>query len=100
MDGKRGSSEVGSCILNWLSKLPEPVNEAVLYSDTCSGQNRNRYIAAVLLYAVQTTNVKVVYQKFLGQGHTYMKVDSMHGSIEFAKKERRSVFASRMGKHF
>lgn len=83
VDGKRGSSEVGSCILMWLSKLPEPVNEAVLYS---SGQNRNKYIAAVLLYAVQTTNEKVVYQKFLERGHMYMEVYSIHGSIEFAKK--------------
>jgi len=96
LDGKRGSSEVGTCILKWLSKLPETVNEAVLYSDTCSGQNRNRYIAAVLLFAVQTTNVKVIHQKFLERGHaylcilerghTYTEVDSMHSSIEFVKK--------------
>ena len=86
LDGKRGSSEVGTCILKWLSNLPESVDEVVLYSDTCSGQNRNRHIAAVLLFAVQTTNVKVIHQKFLEHGHSYMEVDSMHASIEFARK--------------
>lgn len=86
LDGKRGSSEVGTCILKWLSSLPESVNEAILYSDTCSGQNRNRYIAAALLFAVQTMNIKVIHQKFLERGHTYMEVDSMHAAIEFAKK--------------
>jgi len=52
-EGKRGSNEVGTCLYRWLSSLPTTVQEAVLYSDTCGGQNRNQFIAALLLYAVQ-----------------------------------------------
>ena len=38
-------------------------------------------MAAILPYAVQMTKLKVVYQKFLERGHTYMEVDSMHSAI-------------------
>jgi len=86
IDGNRGSSEIGTCTYKWLASLPDSVNEAVLYSDTCGGQNRNRHMAAVLLYAAQMTKLKIIHQKFLERGHTYMEVDSMHAAIEFAKR--------------
>jgi len=85
-EGKRGSNEVGTCLYRWLSSLPTTVEEAVLYSDTCGGQNRNQFIAALLLYAVHTTGLSVIQQKFLERGHTSMEVDSMHSAIECAKK--------------
>ena len=85
-DGKRGSNEVGTCLYRWLSSLPTTVEEAVLYSDTCGGQNRNQFTAALLLYVVQKTHLSVIHQKFLERGHTSMEVDSMHAAIECAKK--------------
>jgi len=58
-----------------------------MFSDTRGGQNRNQNIAAVLFYAVQSIDhINGVEQKFLEQGHTYMECDSMHSSIEFAKR--------------
>lgn len=86
VDGSRGSCEIGTCMYRWLTSLPDSIDDVVMYSDTCGGQNRNRHMAAVLLYAVETTKVKVIHQKFLERGHTYMEVDSMHAAIEFAKK--------------
>lgn len=85
-DGKIGSNETGTCLFKWLKNLPSAVDEVILYSDTCGGQNRNRHIAALLLHAVQTTHLKVIQQKFLERGHTYMEVDSMHSATEFAKQ--------------
>jgi len=61
-----------------LTRLPDSVDEVIIYSDTCGGQNRNRHMAALLLYAVQMTKLKIINQKFLERGHTYMEVDSMH----------------------
>lgn len=86
-NGKRGSLEIGTCLYQYIDQLSETVTEISLFSDTCSGQNRNQNISALLLYIVQTNpNVHVIEQKFLESGHSYMEVDSMHSSIEKAKK--------------
>lgn len=88
VNGKRGSSEIGSILYHYLSTcVPSHVNEVCLYSDTCGGQNRNQYVAALLLFAVQNIpHIAKIEHKFLESGHSYMEVDSMHSSIESAKK--------------
>lgn len=86
LNGKRGSSEIGTCLFHYLNNLPAYVMEISLWSDTCAGQNRNKHIAALLLYAVQVTHLKVIEHKFLESGHSYMEADSMHSAIEKAKK--------------
>ncbi|CAH1643294.1 unnamed protein product [Spodoptera littoralis] len=87
INGKRGSVEIASAIYLWIKNLPEAVTHVTLYSDTCSGQNRNQYIAAFLLYLVHThRTIKVLEQKYLESGHSYMEVDSMHSAIEKEKK--------------
>lgn len=91
LNGKRGSSEIGSILLKYISSLPRIITELSLISDTCGGQNRNQHIAAVLLYAVQYTHLITIEQKFLESGHTFMECDSMHTAIENYKRNR-SVF--------
>ncbi|XP_063225537.1 uncharacterized protein LOC134532706 [Bacillus rossius redtenbacheri] len=86
INGKRGSTEIGTCLFDYLTGLPEQVTEVSLFSDTCGGQNRNKHVAALLLYDVQTTHLQEIEHKFLESGHTYMEVDSMHSAIEKAKK--------------
>jgi len=71
IDGNRGSSEIGTSLYKWLTSLPDSVDEVIIYSETCGGQNRNRHMAALLLYTVQMTNLKIIHQKFLERGHTY-----------------------------
>ena len=85
-DGGRGSNEIGTCLLKWIRSLPTNVTELSLFSDTCGGQNRNKQIATALVYAVQTTHVTIIHQKFLERGHSQMEVDSMHSAIESAKR--------------
>lgn len=85
-NGQKGSSEIGSALLKWIHQLPESIKEISLYSDTCSGQNRNQYIAALFLYVVVHTNIEVIHHNFMESGHSYMEVDSMHSTIESAKK--------------
>ncbi|KAI4459450.1 dna-directed rna polymerases i ii and iii subunit rpabc2 [Holotrichia oblita] len=53
VNGQRGSSEIGSALYKWIETIPTNVKEISLFSDTCSGQNRNQYIAALFLYIVQ-----------------------------------------------
>lgn len=88
INGKRGSNEIGSSILRYIQTLKEEVTHLSMFSDTCSGQNRNQQVAAALLYAVQNTHLTVIEQKFLESGHTHMECDSMHSSIENARKNK------------
>ncbi|XP_008178670.1 uncharacterized protein LOC103307937 [Acyrthosiphon pisum] len=86
VNGQKGSSEIGSALLKWIYQLPESIKEISLYSDTCSGQNRNQYVAALFLFVVIHTNIEVLHHNFMESGHSYMEVDSMHSAIDSAKK--------------
>ena len=60
-----------------------------MFSDTCSGQNRNQNVAAILLHAAKSIkHLRVIEQKLLEKGHSYMECDSMHAVIENVKKNR------------
>ena len=70
------------------------MDTGTFYSDTCFGQNRNKYTAAELHHGVTNLPfIKIINQKFLETGHTQMECDSMHSAIaiEYAKK-RTSVY--------
>ena len=59
----------------------------MLYSDCCTGQNRNQYLSAGSLHAVRNhATVETIEQNFLESGHTQMECDLMHSAIERAKK--------------
>ena len=85
-DGKRGANEVGSCLLRYLRSVNECVKHVTFFSDSCSGQNCNQFVCALLMYAVTVLPVDVIDHKFLVPGHTMMECDSMHSSIEYARK--------------
>ncbi|KAK7089570.1 hypothetical protein V1264_024516 [Littorina saxatilis] len=86
-EGKRGSCEIATCLYIYLSSLPKSVEEVTIFSDCCSGQNRNQYLAAAMVHAVNNiSNIKVIRHKYLETGHTQMECDSMHSAITFAKK--------------
>ena len=75
-NGQRGLSEIGTCVIKHINSLPSNMEQVTLYSDYCSGQNRNQFLAAGLLYTVNTNpNIKVIEQKFLESGHTHMECD-------------------------
>ncbi|XP_062554040.1 uncharacterized protein LOC134219336 [Armigeres subalbatus] len=91
--GRRGANEIGSCLLADLTGfLNENVNAKLinLYSDRCGGQNLNFIICMTFSYIVEQCNKDgrdvTVRHKFMCSGHSHMEVDSIHGSIERAKK--------------
>ncbi|XP_023211752.1 uncharacterized protein LOC111614620 [Centruroides sculpturatus] len=86
---KRGSNEIGTCLYKFITSLPNTVNEVVLFSDNCAGQNKNKFIASLLLYCVNNIDhINTITHKFLIQGHTQNENDSMHSTIE---REKRRV---------
>ena len=88
VDAKRGACEIGSALHLQLLFLPVNIKHVILYSDACSGQNRNQFTATVLMHAVvNLPTIEIIDHKFLESGHTQMECDSMHSAIEFAKKK-------------
>lgn len=90
---KRGGEEIASCIRKHLLDLPEQVEEISLFSDSCTGQNRNIYVATMYLHFLAedlnekpNMRLKVINQKYLQPGHTHMEADTIHATIEKEKK--------------
>ncbi|XP_031329067.1 uncharacterized protein LOC116160073 [Photinus pyralis] len=79
----RGSCEIGSCILAFLKRkaLEDNCTEFSFYADNCAGQNKNKFLYVLLLYAAVTYNLKITL-RFMEVGHTQNEGDSMHSVIE------------------
>ena len=56
---KRGSNEVGSCLLKFLTHHCHEWNE-ILWSDTCEGQNRNGNIIVILMFLVNSSLIQAI----------------------------------------
>lgn len=96
-DGKRGSNEISTCILKFIKlKKLSGIKEFSFYSDNCAGQNRNRFIYSMWEYAAYTLKVNIIHT-FLEKGHTQNEGDSMHATIECAKKKQNYLCFSTMG---
>ena len=90
LNGKKGSNEIGTSLYEYLRGLPSHVTHVSTFSDTCGGQNRNRNIAAAMIYAVSMIeNIQTIDVKFMESGHSYLDADSMHARIEECRKHRR-----------
>ncbi|CAI6355658.1 unnamed protein product [Macrosiphum euphorbiae] len=95
LNGGKGSTEIGTCLLQYLENLPETVEHVVTYSDTCGGQNRNKYTMTAIMYAVQTIDhLQIIDIKYMESGHSYLEADSMHACIERAKKHK-TIYTTR-----
>lgn len=86
IDGKRGANEIGSCVFNYLENTCKDVEDninVVFYSDNCCGQNKNKYITTLYLYAVYyLANLESIIHKFLIKGHSQNEADNVHSLIE------------------
>ena len=83
----RGSSEISSCVYDYISKRGEEGYTRIsMYSDKCGGQNRNRGMVTMMLEAVQQTPVKQITHRFFESGHSQNENDSVHSVIERARK--------------
>lgn len=91
LEGKRGNTEIGTCIAKYLELLPDNIQSKTFYSDSCGDQNRNQYIAVILLNMVQMLPVNFSTLTFLETGHTQMECDSMHSAIELVKKSTKDT---------
>lgn len=84
--GKRGSSEIGSCLLLFIKQqVQNGVTEFSFFSDNCPGQNRNKFLFSLYNYLTQKYGIKIRHT-FLQRGHTQSEGDSVHSVIEKAAR--------------
>ncbi|KAE8749578.1 hypothetical protein FOCC_FOCC003566 [Frankliniella occidentalis] len=89
VEGHRGSNEVSSCLLRHiLENIPDGVEHLTVFSDCCSGQNRNSTMCMMFFIALQEhPSLKKIEHILLVPGHTFMaEVDTKHAIIEKHKK--------------
>ncbi|MEW8545667.1 MAG: hypothetical protein AB2693_19270 [Candidatus Thiodiazotropha sp.] len=84
---QRGGCEIASCVYSFLkTKHESGKKQVVLYSDNCSGQNKNKYYTTMLWYALNKFSLTSIEQKYLEKGHTQNQNDSIHATIECCSK--------------
>lgn len=94
-EGKRGVTEIASCVLKYLRCLNDKAEcaiDVIFYSDNCCGQQKNNFMMALYKHAVTTlTNINSITHKFLIKGHTQNEGDSVHSTIE--KEVKRALLS-------
>jgi hypothetical protein len=86
------------CLYLQLMSLPNTKIHAICYSDACSGQNRNQFIASCLLHVVINHQlIKVIDHKFLESRHTQMEWTEYTLCDWIRKTEDRDICATTMG---
>lgn len=99
----RGPDEVCSALMSFLANLenkiklklsPENYPDTLnLFSDSCSAQNKNKYMMTTLLFYVnyKTTIFKNVNHIFPVRGHSYMPPDRVFGRIEQKLRRKENI---------
>ena len=98
IEGKadRGSQEVGSCLRKYISRnsISKGVENLILWSDSCVGQNRN--IQMVLLLKCifeESSHLKSIRMGFLVSG-IFVPNDSNFGNVKCAIKKQNKILAT------
>jgi hypothetical protein len=80
-EGGVSSNEFTSCVVHYISALPENVKHVIIISDGCAYQNRNKVLSSALR-DVSRSQGRVIEQLILERGHTMMEVDSVHAQLD------------------
>ena len=88
----RGADEIASCLLKALPTLVKNKRKIIVWSDSCSGQNKNFRMMCFWNYIVQIGMFDDVKHKFFVPGHSMMDSDRDFGLIERRKKQIQYVY--------
>ena len=93
-EGGRGSQEVASLLAKHIRQEAKNHSHVILYSDSCTGQNRNIKVASTLMNLVldPKLSIKVIDHKFLVSGHSFLPNDQDFGVIESASRKCIQIF--------
>lgn len=92
-NGGRGSEDLVSCLRKHLYEHARTFKHIVLFSDSCTGQNRNIKTSLTLLKLVQDPllDVDTIDLKFMIPGHSFLPNDTEFGIIERASKKHGTI---------
>lgn len=99
-DSGRGPNEVCSALVNFLNLLENklknentPPTVLNLFSDSCSGQNKNQFTMATLLFYIncKATIFTKINHIFPVRGHSYMPPDRVFGRIEQVLRKKENI---------
>jgi len=82
---KRGSCEIASCLYSYCASLPS-LSQLSLFSDSCTGRQRNILFTAMCLYCVSNMDIQTITHTYFERGHSQMEGDNVHFVIERATK--------------
>lgn len=88
----RGSQEIATCLVKHLKQYAANYLSIIIYSDSCTGQNRNIKLALSLLKLVCNPEMSADFidHKFLVSDHSYLPHDADFGVIE--TKAKKAVY--------
>ena len=93
--GGRGSSEVATCLGQWveLEKAKGNFEKLVVFSDNCGGQNKNINIILSYMSVIHSGALKKVDHYYLVPGHSYMACDRAFGLIEKRIRAKNMIYS-------
>ncbi|XP_054287369.1 uncharacterized protein LOC129003147 [Macrosteles quadrilineatus] len=84
----KGCNEVCSFIQKYINdNVPANVDELYLYSDNCTGQNKNHTMIRFLQYLIDSGRFKKIVYRLPIRGHSYLPCDRVFGVVK--RKLRR-----------
>ena len=88
----RGSHEMASCVLQYFKNTEVKAQTLHVYSDNCSGQNKNFNILSLWQYLVANGSFKEIRHIFPLSGHTMMPCDRDFGDIERKLQKSKCIY--------
>ena len=89
----RGAAEIISCIKHFIDEhVPEHVKKLYIFSDNCSGQNKNIFLNMFYLSLIHSGRFKEITHLYFRPGHTYMAADRDFSLIEKNMNNRAWIF--------
>ncbi|CAG9765580.1 unnamed protein product [Ceutorhynchus assimilis] len=92
----KGSVEIGSSLHTFVQLLSaeKKIDHLVIWSDSCSGQNKNFNIISLYQYLILKGYVKIIDHKFPEVGHSFLDSDRDFGRIEKEMRKHEKVFTA------
>lgn len=87
----RGGNEVASTLLKVLNSGVTEKKHLLLWSDNCTGQNKNRMVIFVLVFLVLHQVFDTIEYNFLISGHSFMCCDRDFALIEKRKRVMKAI---------
>lgn len=89
----RGSSEVLSCLFEFLHHIEPTIAHLCAWSDSCAGQNKNFNLIAFYQYLILHGYFEVIDHKFPEVGHSYLDSDRDFGRIEKVLRKHETIYS-------